>query len=1110
MTLPCGCCTGVAIATPADTSNLPGLNALVYRIGTYTSFFETMKARLSSPDFRTASGDAPLLALKTRDEDDPAIALLDAWAVVADVLTFYQERIANEGYLRTATERQSVLQLAALVGHALRPGIASSTFLAYTIDPSGDGSTVSGGAKAKTIPGPGELPQTFETSQDLNASAASSDLAPRMTQPQIFSPATTQVYVSGVANNLNPNDPVLLIASPPALAYIATVDVQSSDNRTLITLQPSSSVTPPPSGAVAAESSVTAQSQTIPAEAQPAAVSPPLPVRATENLLTPLLLPPAPHPANASQLVRTPADVFKLELDTTTKMLQAFHPELGALLYTALANAAVTPPATAQLHAFRTKAAVFGNNAPLKSITDSTGIVIGTEEWPLNGSLSITLVISATAGGDAGRQLEANLLQKLHSGGLTVFAKVVQGDVSASDSAPVAHSTLKVGKWDLEINLQTGKQHEVDLKFPQLDRSYSFNLANDGTLTVKVDDGENILVPSGQKATAGSSDRHLLVSFGAAIVLSDDAALAAGDSSANVINLDAPYDKIVPGSWALIVRADTGKTLTTTVAAVAQRSIAAYGLTTRVTQLTLKDPWLDPKNDLMLSVARNTTVFTQSEQLALAEEPITANIAGDQIELGDLRPDLQPGQWVIVQGERSDVPGVNAAELMMLSGVKQGVQQVPVTTPSSSSSGSNSSSTSSSGAPPAMQNRPGDTIHTFLQLSNPLAYTYSRESVSIYGNVVPATHGETKNEVLGSGDSAVSFQQFSLRQSPLTYVSAPTAQGTASTLQVSVNGVQWNEVDSLSSAGPSDRSFVTRTDNNDKVTLTFGDGRHGMRLPTGAENVQATYHVGIGSAGNADPGKISMLGTKPLGARAVVNPLPASGGADRDSLETSRSNTPTAAIALDRLVSVQDYADFAVAFGGIGKASASQLSDGRRRVVFVTIAGVEGAAIDPSSALLDNLSQSFRQFGDPHLPVGVAVCKSLFLLIGAKVKVLPDYQWTSVEPAVEAALLARFSFDRQQFGQPVYLSSLIAAIQQVPGVSYVNVDAFDSIGSDDVASALALSAKFAELAAGRVPPRQIDVKLAHLDTNTGSLVPAELAFLNPDVPGTLLLTEIPS
>ena len=49
--------------------------------------------------------DRPRLAkLGTRDSDDFSIALLDAWAVTSDVLAFYNERLANESYLRTARE----------------------------------------------------------------------------------------------------------------------------------------------------------------------------------------------------------------------------------------------------------------------------------------------------------------------------------------------------------------------------------------------------------------------------------------------------------------------------------------------------------------------------------------------------------------------------------------------------------------------------------------------------------------------------------------------------------------------------------------------------------------------------------------------------------------------------------------------------------------------------------------------------------------------------------------------------------------------------------------------------------------------------------------------
>ena len=50
-----------------------------------------------------------------------------------DVLAFYQERLANESFLRTATERRSILELARLIGYQPSPGVAASTWLAFTL-----------------------------------------------------------------------------------------------------------------------------------------------------------------------------------------------------------------------------------------------------------------------------------------------------------------------------------------------------------------------------------------------------------------------------------------------------------------------------------------------------------------------------------------------------------------------------------------------------------------------------------------------------------------------------------------------------------------------------------------------------------------------------------------------------------------------------------------------------------------------------------------------------------------------------------------------------------------------------------------------------------------
>ena len=81
----CGCCEGIEQLTPIAIANRPGLNALIYRAGTHASFMETMLACLSASDFPQLRG------LTIRTADDPSIALLDAWATVADVLTFYQD-----------------------------------------------------------------------------------------------------------------------------------------------------------------------------------------------------------------------------------------------------------------------------------------------------------------------------------------------------------------------------------------------------------------------------------------------------------------------------------------------------------------------------------------------------------------------------------------------------------------------------------------------------------------------------------------------------------------------------------------------------------------------------------------------------------------------------------------------------------------------------------------------------------------------------------------------------------------------------------------------------------------------------------------------------------
>ncbi len=195
--------------------------------------------------------------------------------------------------------------------------------------------------------------------------------------------------------------------------------------------------------------------------------------------------------------------------------------------------------------------------------------------------------------------------------------------------------------------------------------------------------------------------------------------------------------------------------------------------------------------------------------------------------------------------------------------------------------------------------------------------------------MVDATHGQTRNEVLGNGNGATAMQAFQLKQSPLTYVSAATVDGVQSTLSASVNGVLWQEVRNLAFVGAGDRNFVTAIDNSGNTNVTFGDGTHGARLPTGVENITAVYRNGIGTPGNVDAQQISLLATKPLGSNGGDQSAGrVIGGADPETRGIRRAATcRLAVLALDRLVSVTDYADFARTFGGVGKASSVKLGN---------------------------------------------------------------------------------------------------------------------------------------------------------------------------------------
>ena len=418
--------------------------------------------------------------------------------------------------------------------------------------------------------------------------------------------------------------------------------------------------------------------------------------------------------------------------------------------------------------------------------------------------------------------------------------------------------------------------------------------------------------------------------------------------------------------------------------------------------------------------------------------------------------------------------------------------------------------------------RPGDTTHTTLLLATPTAYAYKRDTLVIYGNVVKATHGATRNETLGSGDPSQALQSFVLKQPPVTYVPAPVPSGVQSTLKVYVNNVQWHETDSLAGLGPKDRNFITQTDDNAISTVIFGNGEMGASPPSGVQNITAVYRNGIGRAGNVLAGQISLIQSRPLGVKGIINPLGATGGADKETGDQARANAPIALMALDRLVSVEDYAGFTRTFAGIAKAEAARLSDGHRQLVYLTIAGADDIPIDPTSDLYLNLVSALKKLGDPGLVVQVDLRERTTLVLSAKVRLDPDYLWDPVVLQIRSTLLDAFGFDRRALGQPALLCEIISAIQGVPGVIYVDAEAFGGVPEKTVDAhgpRLLTLSEITEAVKEITGPRQqlaskgrpwpsqrVDAEHGRLDH--GILRPAQLAIFTPDVPDTLILNQV--
>ncbi|WP_017460719.1 putative baseplate assembly protein [Dyella ginsengisoli] len=261
--------------------------------------------------------------------------------------------------------------------------------------------------------------------------------------------------------------------------------------------------------------------------------------------------------------------------------------------------------------------------------------------------------------------------------------------------------------------------------------------------------------------------------------------------------------------------------------------------------------------------------------------------------------------------------------------------------------------------------------------------------------------------------------------------------------------------------------FVVETDHDGSAHLRFGDDRHGER-PNPGTVFTARYRIGNGSSGNLgaeslahlvfDPG----LYDNPLDLpdpsliAGIAQPMPAAGGVEPEDVEAARRDAPQAFRTQERAVTEADYAAAAERSVEVDRAAGTFRWTGSWYTVFVSADRPGGAAVDaPFAARLRRHLERFRMAG---YDLEVNAPRPVPLDIALHLCVKPGYFRSDVLGAVAKALDARthsdgslglFHPDRYSFGDPVYLSAVVAAAQAVEGVASVRVDRFQRLVGDN-------------------------------------------------------------
>lgn len=343
---------------------------------------------------------------------------------------------------------------------------------------------------------------------------------------------------------------------------------------------------------------------------------------------------------------------------------------------------------------------------------------------------------------------------------------------------------------------------------------------------------------------------------------------------------------------------------------------------------------------------------------------------------------------------------------------------------------------------------------------------------SIENRNIPLIQGETKTESYTSPSTDAGRKNWSVKSSfyPVVtersetfIVSGVTAliRGDVdSGISVKVNGTIWEETPSLLFSSYDSEVFEVEFDQNDQITIKFGDGIFGKLVPSSA-GVEVSYRVGGGKEGNVSQNLFSYSiqvaeeggGGTTNAARTtslfLSNPYTiGKGGQDRETIEEAKRNLVQFVRTNDRAVTAADYAYLASNFMS-PKAGRVKFAKGvlhknsvprEQNIVWVYtwVEGSNGQLVSPTLTLKTSLLEYLNQ--------RKLICDEVVIIDGVTTNFPLRFFYKYSNSIPEDVMVERVAsaingvFKSLLPGDTVRISRLYEAIEAVTGVDYALFD----------------------------------------------------------------------